>query len=445
MRRRTLRRRGTTGRVRAHVLDGNAPGAVRSGDLAHRGGGDQRRDGVRRGRRIAEIAGEGGPALNLVEPMSSADSTTPGHIDFAASCSPSSAPVTAAPMTSVPSSRRISRVSLICLMSTTRIGRNHAGSELHSRSVPPASTRPLGPPPARSVTAPSTDSGASYRTYCLLRYRLEQGAVPARRHRCPGRPGEASASVSYSRSFLRIRECAPTPVPYHGRRPRAAITSEAARMYFDAPMRNGVRLSEAGAEAARGRTDRIRRDLVVRDRPRPVLSPPPGRARHRSTPDRDEYRGCVRPHSVLDGDQRMGSAVGERRPAAAGAGNAGAAARRTAVLRRVRTSGRTYRGLHRLPARHLEHVPDRSPTPVRRAVPSLHADQRLLQPGTHRQSRYPGLPRRSEPRMAAAAGEAPTGSTCIPCTHRTISARSSAPPSPRVRASAADRPMHTPW
>ena len=386
-----------------------------------------------------------------VEPMSSADSTTPGHIDFAAVCSPSSAPVTAAPMTSTPPSWRISVVSLIRLMSTTRSGRYHAGSELHQQvrsagqHAPSRSLRRQGASLLlRRIQVPRIARTAS------LGYRLKRGTVSARCHRCPERPGDASASVSYSevvpedtrmRSNLgtiprsaatgcdRERGCAPDlhvdcgvppgaslqGIPYRSplriftqvitlRKPGSTARisafktpSEAAHMYFDAPMRDGVRLSEAGAEAARAKRIRIRRHLVVRDRPRSVLPPSPGRACHRTARDRDEHRGCIRPHPVLDGNQRLGPAVGERRPAAAGTGNPGTAARRAPVLRRVRASGCTHRRLHRLPAGHLEHLPDRRPSPVRRAVLPLHADQRLLQPGAHRPSGHSGLPRRGEP------------------------------------------------
>ena len=103
-------------------------------------------------------------------------------------------------------------------------------------------------------------------------------------------------------------------------------------MYFDAPMREGVRLSEAGAEAARAGTNRVRRNLVVRDRPRSFLSAAPGGARNRAAANRHEHRGGVRPHPVLDGDQCLGSAVGKRRSADARLGNPGEAPCRAPVL-----------------------------------------------------------------------------------------------------------------
>ena len=54
------------------------------------------------------------------------------------------------------------------------------------------------------------------------------------------------------------------------------------------------------------------------------------------------------------------------------------------------------RGLHRLPARHLEHVPDRSPPELRGPVLPVHPDQRFLQPRPDRPSEHSDLPCRGE-------------------------------------------------
>ena len=152
MRRRTLRRRARAARVPCT--------RPRRGCIAYRP--DPRSCTLRQRRSEREPYPAAGDALQRlppsdarpwiwVEPMSSAASTTPGHIDFAAACSPSSAPVTAAPTTSTPPSSRISRVSLIRLMSTTRSGAITPVRSCTSRSV-------LRPARAPSVLRPQGDS-----------------------------------------------------------------------------------------------------------------------------------------------------------------------------------------------------------------------------------------------------------------------------------------------
>ncbi len=98
-----------------------------------------------------------------VEPMRLAASTTPGHACLSRVWSLSSAPVTAAPMRQPPFSSVTVRVSLIFLISTMRSGVTTSARICTRRSVPPASTRASPWAPASRATAPSSDSGASYR------------------------------------------------------------------------------------------------------------------------------------------------------------------------------------------------------------------------------------------------------------------------------------------
>src|SRR5215467_154569 len=95
--------------------------------------------------------------------MRLAASTTPGHAFLSFVCSLSSAPVTAAPMRQPPFSSVIVRVSEIFLMSTMSSGSRMSVRIWTRRSVPPASTRASPRAPASRATAPSTESGASYR------------------------------------------------------------------------------------------------------------------------------------------------------------------------------------------------------------------------------------------------------------------------------------------
>ena len=98
-----------------------------------------------------------------VEPIRLAASTTPGHTCLSRGCSFSSAPVTAAPMRQPPFSSVTVRVSRILLMSTISSGSTMSARIWTRRSVPPASTRASPLAPASRATAPSSDSGASYR------------------------------------------------------------------------------------------------------------------------------------------------------------------------------------------------------------------------------------------------------------------------------------------
>ena len=68
-----------------------------------------------------------------VEPISLAASTTPGQAFLSAACSPSSAPVTAAPMRKPPSSAVIWRSSAMPLMSTSERGLDQVGLHLHQQ------------------------------------------------------------------------------------------------------------------------------------------------------------------------------------------------------------------------------------------------------------------------------------------------------------------------
>ena len=96
-----------------------------------------------------------------VEPISSTASTTPGHIFLTSGCSPSSAPLTAAPMRKPPCSALISCTSGMPLMSTTSSGSIRPARSCTRRSVPPASTRASPLAAASSATADSNVSGAS--------------------------------------------------------------------------------------------------------------------------------------------------------------------------------------------------------------------------------------------------------------------------------------------
>src|SRR6266404_4664579 len=98
-----------------------------------------------------------------VDPMRFAASTTPGHAFLSRACSFSSAPVTAAPMRQLPFSSVTARVSLIFLMSTIRSGSRTSARIWTRRSVPPASTLASPCAEASRATAPSNESGASYR------------------------------------------------------------------------------------------------------------------------------------------------------------------------------------------------------------------------------------------------------------------------------------------
>ena len=98
-----------------------------------------------------------------VEPISSSASTTPGQACRTSGCSPSSAPLTAAPIRKPPSSAVIIRVSGMCFTSTISSGLIMPARSCTNKSVPPARTRAAPFAAANNATASSIEPGASYR------------------------------------------------------------------------------------------------------------------------------------------------------------------------------------------------------------------------------------------------------------------------------------------
>src|SRR5438128_9661353 len=134
--------------------------------------------------------------------MRLAASITPGHTCLSRGCSRSSAPVTAAPIRQPPFSSVMARVSAIFLMSTIRSGSTTSERIWTRRSVPPASTRVSPVALASSATAPSRDSGASYR---MGRTSRSSHVVRTQHRRClrpvstpppRRRPGASLVSIS---------------------------------------------------------------------------------------------------------------------------------------------------------------------------------------------------------------------------------------------------------
>ena len=133
-----------------------------------------------------------------VEPIRSTASTTPGHILLTSGCSPSSAPVTAAPMRKPPFSAVISWTSGIRFTSTTSSGSIMPARSCTRRSVPPASTR--ASPPRRRAAPPPLRMSLEPRNAC-------PGCFPS----WPGAPADAPRQTSLPSA--RVNGAAPPQRP----------------------------------------------------------------------------------------------------------------------------------------------------------------------------------------------------------------------------------------